>query len=106
MSLVVFVTVLGLFAPIIIAAVVAYTFNKYNAVKSIIIGFTADVVVIAAFASWTANNWTIYDGEVGGAIWVPIALVWVICSLVVFVVVDALTLDEIAARKATEEPTL
>lgn len=103
MSAEVFLTILGLFAPLIIAAIVAYTFDKYNQAKTVIIAFIADVVIIAAYASWTVGNWSIYEEPSGGLIWLPIAILWIVGSLVVFIVISYLVPDEMA--ETTEDTT-
>lgn len=107
MSSTVFVSILGLFAPIVVAALTAYSFNKRSMVLSVIAGFIADVVVIATFASWTAGHWTIYDGQVGGAIWIPIVILWVVFSFIAFIAIDALMQDEAEVNnaKASEKTT-
>ena len=50
---------------------------------------------------------TIYDGQVGGAIWIPIVILWVVFSFVAFIVIDALMQDEAEANnaKASEKTT-
>lgn len=90
MSLEVLLTVLGLFAPLIIAALVAYGINKYDMAKTAIVGLIADVVVIAVFGSWTAGNWTIYNEEAGGVVWIPIAILWILFSFLTFIAIDSL----------------
>lgn len=90
MSPVVLFTLLGLFGPLIIAALTAYIFSRTDSVLTLIIGCIADVVVVATFAAWTAENWTIYNQPGGSTIWIAIVIVWVIASFFVFISVDAM----------------